>query len=143
MAENINFIPANELPELEADEVDVLAVDPVTGELGRKPGANLGGSAAIVLTATMTDDGIDVTSLAYKDTGAAPTAQELWDAFRAGAAINIEYTDETYACPSIARVTACSYSPNQMNGVMFACVFFTDIYSIDQLWFLIGGAITV
>lgn len=43
MSENINFIPANELPELEAETVDVLAVDPETGEMGKKSGASLGG----------------------------------------------------------------------------------------------------
>lgn len=39
--ENINFIPANELPATEAEEVEVLCLD--AGELKRKPAANLGG----------------------------------------------------------------------------------------------------
>lgn len=42
MAENINFIPANELPVAEGDEVSVLCLE--GGELKQKPGASLGGS---------------------------------------------------------------------------------------------------
>lgn len=38
---NIEFIPANELPTTEANEVDVLCVE--NGELKRKAGASLGG----------------------------------------------------------------------------------------------------
>lgn len=45
MADKTEFIPAGELPELEAENVDVLAVDPATGALGRKSGASLGGTA--------------------------------------------------------------------------------------------------
>lgn len=41
MAENINLIPAKDLPIAEAEEVDVLCVE--NGELKRKPGASLGG----------------------------------------------------------------------------------------------------
>lgn len=43
MSEKRNLIPANELPELKAEVVDVLAVDPSTGEMGRKSSASLGG----------------------------------------------------------------------------------------------------
>lgn len=41
MAENIEFIPANELPEANGDEVSVLCLE--NGELKQKPGASLGG----------------------------------------------------------------------------------------------------
>lgn len=37
------FIAANALPVTEAEEVNVLVVDPATGELAQKAGANLGG----------------------------------------------------------------------------------------------------
>lgn len=46
MSENINFIPASELPLAEAKEVDVLCVE--NGELKRKAGANLGGGGYII-----------------------------------------------------------------------------------------------
>lgn len=43
MSEKINFIPANELPVAEGDEVSVLCLE--DGELKQKPGASLGGGA--------------------------------------------------------------------------------------------------
>lgn len=42
MSENINFIPANELPVAEGDEVSVLCVE--NGEMKQKPAKGLGGS---------------------------------------------------------------------------------------------------
>lgn len=45
MADNKEFIAAKDLPATEAKEVDVLCVEPETGELVRKPGASLGGGA--------------------------------------------------------------------------------------------------
>lgn len=41
MAEKIEFIPANELPVAEGDEVSVLCLE--NGEMKQKPGASLGG----------------------------------------------------------------------------------------------------
>lgn len=41
MSENINFIPANELPVAEGEEVSVLCLE--DGEMKQKPGASLGG----------------------------------------------------------------------------------------------------
>ena len=41
---NREFIAAKDLPVTEAEEVNVLVVDPATGEMAQKPGANLGGS---------------------------------------------------------------------------------------------------
>ena len=40
------FIAAKDLPVTEAEEVNVLVVDPATGELAQKAGANLGGEKA-------------------------------------------------------------------------------------------------
>lgn len=40
----MEFIAAKDLPVLEAETPDVLAVDPTTGEMGRVAGANLGGA---------------------------------------------------------------------------------------------------
>lgn len=45
--ENREFIAANNLPEIEAETVDVLCVDPETGEMGKKSGATLGGGSAV------------------------------------------------------------------------------------------------
>ena len=54
MAKNIEFIAAKDLPTTEAEEVDVLCVDPSTGEMRRKPGASLGGSGGgYILRPTM------------------------------------------------------------------------------------------
>lgn len=63
------LIPANDLPVTEAEEVNVLVVDPATGELAQKAGANLGGEKAdlvISLTApnafgNMTSENTSVT----------------------------------------------------------------------------------
>lgn len=41
MAENINFIPAPELPEATGEEVSVLCIE--NGEMKQKPGASIGG----------------------------------------------------------------------------------------------------
>lgn len=53
MAENIEFIPANELPEAEGEEVSVLCVE--NGEMKQKPGASLGGGekADLVIALSM------------------------------------------------------------------------------------------
>lgn len=47
MADNINLIPAAELPLTEADEIDVLCVE--GGELKRKAASNLGGSGSYII----------------------------------------------------------------------------------------------
>lgn len=47
MADNINLIPAAELPLTEAKEVDVLCVE--NGELKRKAAGNLGGSGGYMI----------------------------------------------------------------------------------------------
>ena len=47
MSEKINFIPVNELPVAEGDEVSVLCVE--NNELKRKPANGLGGSKPLLL----------------------------------------------------------------------------------------------
>lgn len=47
MSENREFIAANELPITEEKEVNVLVVNPATGELAQKPGAKLGGGGYV------------------------------------------------------------------------------------------------
>lgn len=47
MSEKINFIPANELPVAEGDDVSYLCLE--DGEMKRKPGASLGGSQTPLL----------------------------------------------------------------------------------------------
>lgn len=59
MAENIEFIPANELPEAEGEEVSVLCLE--NGELKQKSGASLGGGTVepdMVITITGSLDGV-------------------------------------------------------------------------------------
>ena len=45
------FIAAKDLPVTEAEEVNVLVVDPATGELAQKAGANMGGEKADLVLA--------------------------------------------------------------------------------------------
>lgn len=45
---NREFIAAKDLPVTEAKEVNVLVVDPATGELAQKAGENLGGSGGVI-----------------------------------------------------------------------------------------------
>ena len=52
MSENINFIPANELPVAEGDEVSVLCVE--NGELKQKSASGLGGKTAYDLELRIT-----------------------------------------------------------------------------------------
>lgn len=47
------FIAAKDLPVTEAEEVNVLVVDPATGELAQKAGANLGGGGIYTLNAVL------------------------------------------------------------------------------------------
>jgi hypothetical protein len=65
------FIAAKDLPVTEAEEVEVLVVDAETGELAKKPGANLGGGGEqtdLVISLTAPDGNhtpmtIDTTSV--------------------------------------------------------------------------------
>lgn len=57
MADNINFIPAAQLPLTEEKEVDVLCV--TGGELKRKAAANLGGSGGYIIKVPPEDVTID------------------------------------------------------------------------------------
>ena len=50
MSENINFIPANELPVAVGAEVSVLCLE--NGEMKQKPGASLGGGGYDAVIAT-------------------------------------------------------------------------------------------
>lgn len=51
---NREFIAAKDLPVTEAEEVNVLVVDPATGELAQKAGANLGGGGGGLLVVNIT-----------------------------------------------------------------------------------------
>lgn len=66
MSENINFIPANELPEAEGDEVSVLCVE--NGELKQKSASGLGSSGGGVSLAGI----IKVTEDWKNTTGSTP-----------------------------------------------------------------------
>lgn len=69
----MEFIAAKDLPVLEAETPDVLAVDPATGEMGRVPGANLGGgsSGAYIIDLTGLWDGasdeVTIDTISYDD----------------------------------------------------------------------------
>lgn len=54
MAENINFIPATDLPEAIGDEVSVLCLE--NGELKQKPGASIGGGESLLCRTYTSDD---------------------------------------------------------------------------------------
>ena len=67
MAENINFISANELPEATGDEIEVLCVE--NGQMKRKTGS-LGGAYVIDLTGETLDPTTQqsvITSVSYND----------------------------------------------------------------------------
>lgn len=90
MAENTEFIAAKDLPVTEVEEVDVLCVDPATGELVKKSGANLGGSGGgITILEGSTTDGesttLDLSTLTIN--GNTPTAQEIYNAFVSGGVV--------------------------------------------------------
>lgn len=51
MAENINFIPATELPQATGEEVSVLCLE--NGEMKQKPGASLGGGGFMEVEITL------------------------------------------------------------------------------------------
>lgn len=92
MAENREFIAANELPEIEAETVDVLCVNPETGEMGKKSGAALGGGSAggssgMFLFAKVYDAesmSVNPSTIVDITTDVAPTAQQIYDAFVSG-----------------------------------------------------------
>lgn len=54
MAENINFIPATELPEAIGDDVSVLCVE--NGEMKQKPGASIGGRDSLLCRTYASED---------------------------------------------------------------------------------------
>ncbi len=62
MAEKIEFIPANELPEADGDEVSVLCLE--NGEMKQKSGASLGGGKAD-LVIQLTDGEPSISSGSY------------------------------------------------------------------------------
>lgn len=88
--ENREFIAANELPEIEAETVDVLCVNPETGEMGKKSGTSLGGgggSSGMFLFANVYDAesmNVNPSTIIDSKTGVTPTAQQLYDAFVSG-----------------------------------------------------------
>lgn len=68
MAENINFISANELPEATGDEIEVLCVE--NGQMKRKTGSLGGGAYIIDLTHETLDPTAPmavITSVNYND----------------------------------------------------------------------------
>jgi hypothetical protein len=69
MAENINFIPANQLPEATGNEVEVLCLE--NGEMKRKTGS-LGGGAYVIDLTDSTEINFDenqsiITTVNYDD----------------------------------------------------------------------------
>lgn len=80
--ENINFIPAKELPVAEGDEVSVLCLE--NGEMKQKPGASLGGGGGYIMKPTaeeVSSDGTVITITANAD--------ELAKVLEAGGAVSI------------------------------------------------------
>ena len=75
MAENINLIPASDLPITEAKEVDVLCVE--NGELKRKAGATLGGGSKGYILAIDTEND----TMEDSDEGTTVTIARSYDEF--------------------------------------------------------------
>lgn len=85
MAENIEFIPANELPVAESEEVSVLCLE--NGEMKQKPGASLGGEKAdLVLRVNnhSSNFGLDHVSIV------SGSVEALYNAFEEGRVPNVE-----------------------------------------------------
>lgn len=81
------FIAAKDLPVTEAEEVEVLVVDPKTGELAKKPGANLGGGEQTDLVLSLTAPGSTDTNQTSENTSVAIESGSLdtiVEALRAG-----------------------------------------------------------
>lgn len=83
---NREFIAAKDLPVTEAEEVNVLVVDPSTGELTQKAGANLGGEK-VDLVLSLTAPGSSGTTPTSENTSVAIESGSLdaiAEAMRAG-----------------------------------------------------------
>lgn len=121
MSENINFIPANELPELEAETVDVLAVDPETGEMGKKSVASLGSGGGfmeveIVLSSDNFYSGTATFSKTYDEIKAALDS----GCFVIGWVKTAQFTGEEHNySPGCMRPAFPKYVPDFNEGTIF------------------------
>lgn len=117
--ENIEFIPASNLPTTEAEEVDVLCVE--NGELKRKAGASLGGSGGsmevdIVLSGNDFYSGTVTFSSTYDEI---KTAMDN-GCFVIGWIRNQQFTDERYQYHAgYLRPTFPKYAPDINGGTIF------------------------
>lgn len=97
MADNINLIPAAELPLTEAKEVDVLCVE--GGELKRKAAGNLGGGGGYVIH-------VPAEEISASDQGTIITLSESYDNFmpiiEAGGSVWLDLTKD----PTMAEMGA-------------------------------------
>ena len=75
MSESINFIPANELPVAEGDEVSVLCLE--NGELKQKPASGLGGGKADAVLRFADDGNCEFVSGSYGELVAKLQAGEM------------------------------------------------------------------
>lgn len=81
------FIAAKDLPVTEAEEVDVLVVNPETGELCKKSGTNLGGGEQADLVLSLTAPGSGSTAPTSENTSVAiesGSLEAIAEAMRAG-----------------------------------------------------------
>ena len=84
---NREFIAAKDLPVTEAEEVNVLVVDPSTGELAQKAGANLGGGEQTDLVLALTAPASGVTTPTSENTSVvieSGSLDAIVEALRAG-----------------------------------------------------------
>ena len=84
---NREFIAAKDLPVTEAEEVNVLVVNPSTGELAQKAGANLGGGEQADLVLALTAPAGNVASPTSENTSVAierGSLDAIAEAMRAG-----------------------------------------------------------
>lgn len=114
MAENINFIPATELPEAIGDEVSVLCLE--NGTLKQKPGASIGGGVCDMrIRYNFTNNTYELIDGTYQQV----VSKINNDAYPTVYIIK-EYSDNKHVEPAIANYYPASNTLFISSGVIFA-----------------------
>lgn len=147
MAYEFRKLSDAEVVETVSDAANVLIEE--NGVIKKVPktevGADAGNNMTVLVAQVMADEHqyIDESTVVYKETGIMPTAQEMWDAFKAGRII-VEYTN-TYRDinnPVIVEIVSCNYT-TQMGGVLLHYIASTGVYSSSLALFKIPGEVTI
>lgn len=117
--EKIELIPAKDLPVTETEAVDVLCVDPATGVLARKSGANFGGGGGsgggLVIHPTAEDE-IGPSDSQIIVTINSVTSNEVMAAVEAGGTVYIN-AQELLGGYTLIALAMVSYSDGLVAGV--------------------------